>query len=348
MISNMKSHSFLAATALLLAHAPAHAALNDPLVDGAKLCAQQFKQQEQAKGIPPQVLAAIANTESGRWSKALGMVVPWPWTINAEGQGFYFDSKAEAIRKVRSLQAQGVKSIDVGCMQISMKHHPNAFANLDQAFEPRYNVGYAAKFLRSNYDDIGNWSGAIGAYHSRTPMYGNKYKARVQKALDAISGKVRTAYASVDSVARRDSPSYRIIRIGEDEAPAERKSVRTVRPQTANSMQLAMRESEGTSGSVAPLRAPSKKGSNKAAGIALRPQDRLSSTSNVSVLRPAASYKHISVRSGDVTRGGDENAASATTIVRRLAGAAKATPLAPTKADAKAQAGANAKFIFID
>jgi len=61
---------------------------------------------------------------------------PWPWTINAEGQGPYFATRAEAISAVQRLQEQGVRSIDVGCMQVNLLHHPQAFATMEQAFDP--------------------------------------------------------------------------------------------------------------------------------------------------------------------------------------------------------------------
>jgi len=51
----------------------------------------------------------------------------WPWTINAQGKGQFFKTKAEAVKAIKNLQAQGVKSIDVGCMQINLSYHGKAF-----------------------------------------------------------------------------------------------------------------------------------------------------------------------------------------------------------------------------
>ena len=48
---------------------------------------------------------------------------------------------------MRAVQAQGVRSIDIGCMQVNLMHHPNAFATLDAAFDPLANALYAARFL---------------------------------------------------------------------------------------------------------------------------------------------------------------------------------------------------------
>lgn len=172
----------------------AHAA-TDPLIEGAKLCTQHFPGEEQKNNIPTHLLAAIATTESGRWHKGLGMNVPWPWTVNVNGKGYYFDSKAEAIAQVQRFQAQGQVSIDVGCMQVNLKHHAKAFANLSEAFNPSNNVGYAAKFLRNNYTDLGDWIKATAAYHSRTPVHGQRYLGEIEKSWNRIVTKVAAARA---------------------------------------------------------------------------------------------------------------------------------------------------------
>jgi hypothetical protein len=111
-----------------------------------------------------------------------GRRVPWPWTVNAQGQGYYFDSKKDAIAFVQELQAQGVSIIDVGCLQVNLYYHPNAFASLDAAFDPATNVAFAAKFLTELKSETGDWSVATQYYHSRTPYLGEAYAERV--ALD--------------------------------------------------------------------------------------------------------------------------------------------------------------------
>lgn len=187
-----------ASLALLMLAGTATAATGqrDPLVEGARLCTQQFPTQERMQNIPNHLLAAISSTESGRWHKGLGMALPWPWTANVEGKGYYYNSKAEAIAGVQQHMRNGARSIDVGCMQVNLKHHAKAFANLSEAFEPANNVAYAAKFLRTNYNDLGDWIKATGAYHSRTPKYGNAYLARIEKSWNRIVSKVATARAN--------------------------------------------------------------------------------------------------------------------------------------------------------
>ncbi len=160
---------------------PTPAAAARPLVqsDPWTLCSRAIAAAERRMGIPDQLLVAISLAESGRRHPSGRAVVAWPWTVMAEGRGQYLPTKAEAIQRVRSLKARGVRNIDVGCMQVNLKFHPDAFANLQEAFEPTANAAYAAKFLASLRVETGSWDGAMGRYHSATPRYAEPYKKKV-------------------------------------------------------------------------------------------------------------------------------------------------------------------------
>ncbi len=133
--------------------------------------------QEIAQGIPSNLLRAVSNVESGCvMGKA---VVPWPWTINVEGKGYTFKTKEEAIKAVEKFQRRGSKSIDVGIMQINLLHHPSAFSNLQEAFDPQLNIAYGAKFLKQLFLQYKNWNKAVCHYHSATPKYHNVYRQKV-------------------------------------------------------------------------------------------------------------------------------------------------------------------------
>jgi hypothetical protein len=181
------------ASALLVLGLAWSAHADDPMIEGARLCTQQFPVQESAKGIPTHLLAAISSTESGRWNKKLGMALPWPWTTNVEGKGYYYDSKAEAVAATRAHLAAGARSIDIGCMQVNLKHHPNAFRSLEEAFDPAANVAYSATFLRNNYEEMGDWIKATAAYHSRTNKRGQAYLSRIEQSWNRIVSKVAAA-----------------------------------------------------------------------------------------------------------------------------------------------------------
>ncbi len=145
-------------------------------------CRQAISAAEADQSIPRQLLAAIGHVESGRADPVTGRISPWPWTVDVDGQGHYYANKQQAIAAVVAARARGVQSIDVGCLQINLMHHPNAFASLDQAFDPVENANYGALFLRQLHDQIGSWPQAAGAYHSQTPALGQAYERMVMRA----------------------------------------------------------------------------------------------------------------------------------------------------------------------
>lgn len=170
--------SFALIAGLLIAGGEGQAAGLIP-PDPWKLCAQAIAIQERAQAIPKHLLSAIALAESGRKHPSTGQATPWPWSVMAEGQGRYLATKADAIAEVRGLQARGVRNIDVGCMQVNLYYHGDAFATLDQAFDPVANAAYAGGFLRDLFEASGSWQEAAGLYHSATPEHKNPYQARV-------------------------------------------------------------------------------------------------------------------------------------------------------------------------
>jgi hypothetical protein len=152
------------------------------LAEQGRLCRGAIQAAEREARLPPHLLMAIGRVESGRRDPQTGTFHPWPWTINAEGRGYFFASKPEAIAAVQALWAQGVRSIDIGCMQINLRHHPNAFANLELAFDPLTNARYAASFLNSLNSSRNDWTRAASAYHSATPEFADPYRQRVVAA----------------------------------------------------------------------------------------------------------------------------------------------------------------------
>jgi hypothetical protein len=146
------------------------------------LCAAAIAAAERDAGMPAGLLGAIAKVETGRRAPD-GSVQPWPWSYNAAGDGRYAASQAEALQEVRAIQARGVRSIDIGCMQINLLHHPNAFPSLEAGFDPVTNIAYAVRFLRELHARAGDWNQAVAMYHSATPERGLVYQQRVMAAL---------------------------------------------------------------------------------------------------------------------------------------------------------------------
>jgi soluble lytic murein transglycosylase-like protein len=154
----------------------------DAQIEPGLACRAAIRDAERRAAIPTQLMAAIGRIESGR-RDAQGVIHPWPWTINVEGDGHIYESKPAAIAAVRAFQAAGARSIDVGCMQVNLLFHPDAFASLDEAFDPAANARYAARFLNALFDQTHDWTRATALYHSATPVLGTDYQRKVAAVL---------------------------------------------------------------------------------------------------------------------------------------------------------------------
>jgi hypothetical protein len=133
--------------------------------------------------LPPNLIHAIGRVESGRFDQTTGRVAAWPWTVNANGSGFWFASRTEAVAFVRTLQSRGVRLIDVGCFQIDLFYHPAAFSSLEQAFDPAANADYAGRFLSELRSRTGSWTAAVAGYHSGQTLEGESYRRKVMAQL---------------------------------------------------------------------------------------------------------------------------------------------------------------------
>lgn len=185
------------------------------------VCTRAVAAAERGAGLPSGVLLAIGFGEAGR-SIAGGSTI-WPWTVNVEGEGHYFASKREAIAFVEASFAAGKRSIDVGCMQINLRWHPKAFADLEAAFDPETNAAYAARFLgalraRVAEPGMAGWLEAVGSYHSGTPEFAQRYRAHVGRywavldapvvmaALEAPLETAQAVAAATEGTAGSDDP----------------------------------------------------------------------------------------------------------------------------------------------
>lgn len=147
--------------------------------DPAQICDQVAFLASEKTGVPLSVLKAISLTETGH--KRGGRLRPWPWTVNMEGKGNWFDSFDEARAYVDKEYARGARSFDVGCFQINYRWHGEAFASIDDMFDPVTNALYAARLLSQLHAETGSWGKAAGAYHSRTEKFAERYQARFER-----------------------------------------------------------------------------------------------------------------------------------------------------------------------
>jgi hypothetical protein len=166
----------------------------------AALCEQAIVNGARRGGVPPEVLHAVALTETGRNSN--GRLRPYPWAVNREGKGFWFKTRDEALAFARSSVAAGRPSFDVGCVQINYRWHGHAFPSLEDMFDPEFTATYAAQFLRTLYEERGSWSEAAGAYHSLSPDLAQVYRARFDRLLAGLEPGALTETEALVAAAR--------------------------------------------------------------------------------------------------------------------------------------------------
>ncbi|SDH32637.1 transglycosylase SLT domain-containing protein [Alloyangia pacifica] len=151
----------------------------------AQRCDRAAMVAARALGVPLPVMRAVTRVETGR--RRDGVLQPWPWTVNLGGDGYWFDSAAEARAFAAAQVARGRRNMDIGCFQVNLRWHGGAFPSTDEMFDPEENAAYAARFLKRLRAERGDWDRAVAAYHSRTPKFADRYIARyraVRAALD--------------------------------------------------------------------------------------------------------------------------------------------------------------------
>ncbi|MEM6637751.1 MAG: transglycosylase SLT domain-containing protein [Pseudomonadota bacterium] len=173
-------------------------------------------------GVPRSVLTAIAFTESGR--RTGGAFLPWPWTVNMEGKGLFFETPDAALSYVRTEMTRGAVSFDLGCFQINFRWHGQHFQSLEDMIDPVESAQYAARFLTTLFLEFGSWEKAAAAYHSRTPKYANRYKRRFSDYrndllhLDAADGPP-VALARIPQEQKKRPNRYPLLRRGGVQTP---------------------------------------------------------------------------------------------------------------------------------
>jgi hypothetical protein len=106
--------------------------------------------------------------------------------VNHAGEGHWFEGPAEALRYLRTARVAGARNLDVGCFQINLRWHGDAFDGLEEMLDPGRNAGYAARFLAELRRELGGWDAAVGAFHSRTARHSDRYLARYRRIYAAL------------------------------------------------------------------------------------------------------------------------------------------------------------------
>lgn len=145
-------------------------------------CEQMAARTAALHGIPEGLMPAIARVETGYKQGDRG-VRAWPWTLNVQGKGYYFKTRKEALAKLKAVLKEGVRNVDVGCMQINYRWHAENFASVEEMMTPEANTRYAAKFLTRLKKRHGSWEEATKHYHSADSDRGTAYLGRVNRVL---------------------------------------------------------------------------------------------------------------------------------------------------------------------
>jgi hypothetical protein len=93
-------------------------------------------------------------------------------------------------------------------MQVNLHYHGKNFASVSQAFEPLYNIAYAAKFLREHYNNSNSWTKATAAYHSMQARRGADYYRKVYKKWQQVVDRLNDAMFTA-------APSQQVLRAPE-------------------------------------------------------------------------------------------------------------------------------------
>ena len=158
--------------------------------DRQSLCDQAAISAAQNSDVPVEILQAITRVETGRGQD--GQILPWPWVINLDGKGYWFDDEDQAIAFADQQLGLGIENFDVGCFQINLRWHGAEFVSLADVFDPQTNARYAARFLTDLYAEKGDWAQAVAAYHSRTPALAAVYLEKLQAVMAGLAPDIET------------------------------------------------------------------------------------------------------------------------------------------------------------
>lgn len=158
----------------------------------ANPCEGEMRAAAAKYAVPLGVLYAVGLTESGRKDSLQ------PLAMNIAGQAYFATSLDDAIRRFHQAQADGIKLIDIGCMQINYYFHGRAFASLKRMFDPHANVDYAARFLKRLRGQEGSWTLAVARYHAGP----DNDPAQKKYVCTVITNMVATGFGSWTDAAR--------------------------------------------------------------------------------------------------------------------------------------------------
>ena len=128
--------------------------------DTSRICERQMAQAAVKHGVPLGMLYAVGLTESGNRGSLQ------PFAMNIQGKAYFGTSAADVVQRLGQAQREGVRLVDLGCMQINHHYHRAKFASLEAMIDPAQNVEYATRFLKELKEREGSWTLAVARYHA--------------------------------------------------------------------------------------------------------------------------------------------------------------------------------------
>lgn len=124
------------------------------------VCEQEMIRAANENSIPLAVLYAVALTETGQRGALHA------YAMNVEGRPVFNPTLKEAMAQFATAKRAGAVLIDIGCMQVNHHFHGMKFASIEDMFDPRLNIDYAARFLKRLRASEGSWTAAVARYHA--------------------------------------------------------------------------------------------------------------------------------------------------------------------------------------
>lgn len=156
------------------------------------ICEREMIRAANENAIPLAVLYAVALTETGQKGSLHA------YAMNVEGRPVFNPTLRDAMAQFELARKAGAVLIDIGCMQVNHHFHGNKFVSVEDMFDPRSNIDYAASFLKRLRASEGSWTAAVARYHAGP----NNAPAQKSYVCAVIANMIASGFGSWTDAAR--------------------------------------------------------------------------------------------------------------------------------------------------
>jgi hypothetical protein len=122
--------------------------------------------EECPSSIPVWVVKKTITHESKSFYQS--EVQPWPWTLNINGVGHYYQTMKDAVIAAKNAHREGARRLGVGFGQVEWVYHSERFnGSFENALNPKQNVKVVCEILVEAWRSpkVNTWEDAIAYYH---------------------------------------------------------------------------------------------------------------------------------------------------------------------------------------